>query len=529
MRDAVGAILAHSVLVGKRRIRKGSALTASDISDLKSEGISQVTVAVIEKDDVHEDEAAHRLAAAFVSGHDNQHFRLSPAFTGRVNIYAKKSGLFRVAAEAITQVNRIDPSITVATLADYSRVHPRTLLATIKIIPFATSVGNLSRACAAAGGALGFAGFGLAKATLILTNTPLMSEKLLAKGHQTIAQRMRGLEVELEVPSIVPHEISDLATAIRAANSDLILILAASATSDENDVGPAALVAAGGQLIRFGMPVDPGNLLFLGKLGTKTVVGLPGCARSPALNGADWVLERVAAGIDVSSDDIAAMGVGGLLKEIPSRPQSRGGATQLPARPIIQVILLAAGSSTRMRGTDKLLEDVDGIPLLRRAAKTALASQADHVIVLVPPEHDKRRAALEGLSVQVAVSPGWQEGMAASIRAGLNALSQKCDGVIVALADMPDVTVDHLNLLIAAFDPSENREICRAVTQDGSAGHPVLFGRRFFESLAALSGDKGARDIIRDATDFLVDVPTPGNGALTDLDTPEDWEKWRQR
>ena len=85
----------------------------------------------------------------------------------------------------------------------------------------------------------------------------------------------------------------------------------------------AMVVAGGGESDRFGMPVDPGNLLFLGRLGGRPVLGLPGCARSPALNGADWVLERVVCGVHVSDADIAAMGVGGLLKEIPTRPQPR--------------------------------------------------------------------------------------------------------------------------------------------------------------------------------------------------------------
>jgi molybdenum cofactor cytidylyltransferase len=76
-------------------------------------------------------------------------------------------------------------------------------------------------------------------------------------------------------------------------------------------------------VFRFGMPVDPGNLLFHGRQAGRPVIGLPGCARSPALNGADWVLERYACGLDVSDRDVAAMGVGGLLKEIGLRPQLR--------------------------------------------------------------------------------------------------------------------------------------------------------------------------------------------------------------
>ncbi len=103
----------------------------------------------------------------------------------------------------------------------------------------------------------------------------------------------------------------------------MVFILTASATSDTHDVGPAAVRHAGGAVIQFGMPVDPGNLLFLGRYGARPVIGLPGCARSPALNGADWVLERVICGVAPTPADFAAMGVGGLLKEIPSRPKPR--------------------------------------------------------------------------------------------------------------------------------------------------------------------------------------------------------------
>ena len=99
--------------------------------------------------------------------------------------------------------------------------------------------------------------------------------------------------------------------------------MTASATSDPDDVAPSALRQAGGIVERFGMPVDPGNLLFIGALGDRPVIGLPGCARSPALNGADWVLERIICGLPVQGEDIAAMGVGGLLKEIPTRPKPR--------------------------------------------------------------------------------------------------------------------------------------------------------------------------------------------------------------
>jgi molybdenum cofactor cytidylyltransferase len=327
---------------------------------------------------------------------------------------------------------------------------------------------------------------------------------------------------------VVPHATDALAAAISGADADMVLILTGSATSDRNDVGPAGLMSAGGALTRFGMPVDPGNLLFLGTLRETPVIGLPGCARSPKLNGADWVIERIACGLEVSSQDIADMGVGGLLKEIPSRPQPRDGGAVAPQRPMIAALLLAAGGSTRMRGADKLLEEIDGKPILHRVAKMLLSSGCDNVVCVLRSEDDARRAALESLPVAKVSNPRAAEGMASSISTGIASLPANTDAVLVMLGDMPEVQTSDIDRLIAAFDPDEDRSIIRSVTPTGKAGHPVLFGRRFFEAVMALDGDRGARDIIAEHPEFVVDVVLSGEAATTDLDTPEAWAKWRE-
>jgi molybdenum cofactor cytidylyltransferase len=284
---------------------------------------------------------------------------------------------------------------------------------------------------------------------------------------------------------------------------------------------------AGGGLLRFGMPVDPGNLLFLGEIDGRPVLGLPGCARSPRLNGADWVLERLVCGLPVTGADIAAMGVGGLLKEIPSRPEPRAGGARAPRRPFVSAVLLAAGSSSRMGGADKLMEEVDGLPQIARAARALRDSRADEVVVVLGPGQDARRAALSGLGVRIVENPEAAEGMASSIRAALAALAPEADAVAVAPADMPELTPAHLDRLIAAFDPEEGRAIVRAAAEGGAPGHPVLFGRRFFESLARLRGDEGARALLSEHPDLVETVVTPGRGAVVDLDTPQDWAAWR--
>jgi molybdenum cofactor cytidylyltransferase len=522
--EAAGAILAHSLALPQGRLKKGRRLADADLGALADAGIAEVTVARLEPGDVGEDAAALAVARTLAPDPGALAVTVSAPFTGRVNLFAAAAGVLAIDRAAVDALNAVDPAITLATLPDGARVRPRQMVATVKVIPYGVPGASLAAATARlAPGLVRVHPFRPATAALVLTRTPGMKASLIAKGAAAVTDRLVALGLAAASPVTVPHETEAVARAVAGADGDLVLILTGSATSDAADTGPAGLVAAGGTLERFGMPVDPGNLLFLGAHRGRPVVGLPGCVRSPALNGADWVLERLAAGLPVTGATLARMGVGGLLKEIPTRPQPRGGAIAVPARPRVEVVLLAAGASRRMAGRDKLLEPVAGRAMLRAAAEAACASQADRTLVVLPPSAPERRAALDGLSVTVLEAPEWREGMAASLRAGLAAI----DAVVVLLADMPEVTAAHIDRVIAAYDPDEGREICRAMAEDGSPGHPVLFGRRFFESLRALTGDEGARALLGEAAEFVTDVPTPGRGATLDLDTPEAWDAWR--
>lgn len=319
--QALGAILAHSVPLPGSRLRKGAVLTAAEIDTLRAVGVSQVVVAALDAGDVAEDAAATRLARALVPG--DQGLSLTEAFTGRVNLKAKGPGIVALDAAAIHALNRTHPSITLATLPPFARVVAGTLVGTVKIISYAVPDAALCRAEAVAQAAIRILPVVRATAGLLLTEVPGQDGKLTAKGKRAVEARLRALGMDLAEVMIVPHDLGAMAEALTQMEGDMLLILTGSATSDLHDTGPEALRRAGGQVAQFGLPVDPGNLLFHGSLGTRPVIGLPGCARSPALNGADWVLERFACGLQVSADDIAMMGVGGLLKEIPLRGHLR--------------------------------------------------------------------------------------------------------------------------------------------------------------------------------------------------------------
>ena len=319
LQDAEGAILAHSLEADGRRLRKGTVLDADGVERLRKAGYASVIAARLDPDDLPEDEAAKIIGTALAA----PGLTLGPVFTERVNLEAAASGVVEVDAWAVADFNAVDEGLTLATLPDLMRVDAGQLVATVKVIPYCLPAAVVS----AGKDALGrqpirlhpFAG---GRAQLILTRTHSFKESLLKKGEDVVRTRVEALNYDLAESRITEHEESEVAAALDPS-ADLILILGASATSDRADVAPAAVVRAGGRIDRFGMPVDPGNLLFLGELKGTPVVGLPGCARSPAMNGVDWVLERISAGIPVDGEGIARMGVGGLLKEMPGRPQPR--------------------------------------------------------------------------------------------------------------------------------------------------------------------------------------------------------------
>jgi molybdenum cofactor cytidylyltransferase len=319
---ALGATLAHSVHLSSGRLRKGKRLEQDDLAALIAAGHSSVIVARLGIDDIDEDSAALQLARAVCGdGLDLQHMG-----TGRVNLLARGPGLARIDAAMVHALNAIDPMITLATVPEWARMEAGGMVATVKIIAYGVARDSVARASSAGRGALSLVSPRLKTALLIQT---LVAEDDGEKGQRVTKDRLERLGVSLGPKTLVPHRIEPLAQSLQdhADQTDLILILTGSATSDIHDVAPEALRAAGGRVEHFGMPVDPGNLLFLGSLGDVPVVGLPGCARSPALNGADFVIERLICGLQVKGTEIMGMGVGGLLKEIPTRPQPRARRT----------------------------------------------------------------------------------------------------------------------------------------------------------------------------------------------------------
>jgi molybdenum cofactor cytidylyltransferase len=520
---AAGAILAHSVRLYGGTIRKGTVLGAPELQRLSAAGIAEVVVARLSPDDVHEDEAAERIAMAIAGAG----ILVQAPFTGRANLHADAAGLLVADRDLIDRLNRIDPAITIATVAAFEPVEAGSMVATVKIIPFAAPRAAVERAVAEASRAtaLRVAGFRSLKVGLVATTLPATKASVMDKTRYLLDERLALAGAGVMREDRVAHDRGAVAAALAAQardGADLLVVFGASAVIDERDVVPAAIMAAGGHVVHFGMPVDPGNLLVLGEISGRPVIGSPGCARSPKENGFDWILNRLLAGLDVTSEAITGLGVGGLLKEIASRPQPREGGTpsqepRAPAR--VAALVLAAGQSRRMGGPNKLAATIGGRPLVRMAVEAALASRAASVTVVTGHEHGDVAATLAGLDVAQAHNPDYAEGLSTSLRVGIGSLPEGIDGVVVLLADMPGVTGEVVDRLIDAFDPDRGALIV-VPTFAGKRGNPVLWSARFFPELMAVEGDTGGRHLIGANADAVVEVEL-GAAVAHDVDTPE--------
>jgi molybdenum cofactor cytidylyltransferase len=519
--ECLGGLLAHAT----PPFKKGHRLTKADCDVLADGGHDSVIVATLEPEDLHEDDAATRLALALTGSG----LRAEAAFTGRVNLFAAKAGVLVLDRVALEELNRRDERLTLATLPPFASVQAGDMVATIKIIPFAVPGALVAQAIAALPvEALRLAPFKPLRPRLLHTLLPGTKPSLAEKAQSVTAARLTPLGSALPPVRTLPHRQDAVAVALTQAVAegfDPILIMGASAVADRADVIPAGIEQAGGIVHQVGMPVDPGNLLILGQIGDARVLGLPGCARSPKLNGFDWVLQRFAAGIEVTAADLRVMGIGGLLMEIPSRPQPRLPEPEARKAPRLGALLLAAGQSRRMGPDSKLLLPFPEKPMVAVTAEhLRQAGCFAPILVVTGSRHAEVRAALEASDagpLTLVEAPDYADGLSQSLIAGIkHALTLPLDGLLIALADMPLVGAEDLRALAEVFDPAAGRAVI-VPTVNGQRGNPTLWARDLLPEMLSLTGDQGAKRLMDRFADQLFELPRDNPGLLADLDTPE--------
>lgn len=525
---AEGVRLAHTLKLPHLLLRKGTVLSATDVAALEAAGIAAVSGARLAAGEIDEDRAAQAVAGMLAAAG----IAPRPPYTGRCNLYAQTPGVLCVDAGRIDRLNRISEAITLATRPQHACVGKDQRIATVKIIPFAVDQQAIAawRELIGAEPPLRLAPLQPRRAALILSVSSSTTERMLAMTVDATRGRMAALGGTLALELRCGHDSAAVAKSIRqalAAGCDLLLILGATISKDRGDVVPAAIAAAGGVIEHFGMPVEPGNMLLTARIGEVPVFNLPGCARSRAHNGVDLLLQRLSAGLPLAPRDIMGLGVGGLIQawegdeaETADEPGEPPPPHLLPAAPPrIAALVLAAGRSTRMGERNKLLCEVDGVPLALRVANAACASRACQVMVVTGFEAERVEAALVGRPVSFTHNPDFAQGMATSLRRGLRALPADVDGVIVLLADMPGISAADIDRLLDSFDPAHPAIL--VPEHGGRRGNPIVWPERYFAEMAALSGDTGARGLLERHAGNVRSVAVASAAIFADVDTPE--------
>lgn len=332
---AQGKILGHNITGpdGRRLFRKGHALEAKDIGRLRELGRETVYVAELEPGDVDEDTAAERIAGKLF---DHRYFRLSGPSTGRANVYTTELGVLRVEVERLLKINRYE-GITVATLRHNSPVSEGKMAATLKVLPYAVPESMVQTAEALArenGPLLRLDPLTPRQVSLILSGSPSARERIVRSFENALSKRLEQLGASIDTVDFVVLDqeedeaaLADMIEQRVQSGAQLVILAGETAIMDRFDIAPRAVERAGGTVVCYGAPVDPGNLLMLARLGETPVLGAPGCARSPKDNIIDLVLPRLLVGDRLERDDIITLAHGGLLEDVPERPSPRSRLT----------------------------------------------------------------------------------------------------------------------------------------------------------------------------------------------------------
>jgi len=436
-------------------------------------------------------------------------------------VYAATDGLLCYQRDALVAANSVCEDITLSVLPENQWVLAGRMIASAKIIPFAVTEQSLSNALALAeNAALSVVESRSGSAVLIQTTLSSVKVATLDKTKRVTEQRLESRSYHLANELRCDHTTEDLCACLLAAKDlspEIILIVGASAISDRRDVLPAAVDCLGGTIRRVGLPVDPGNLLMLADIDGLPILGLPGCARSPKHNGFDLLLNKIVCGQVITDDWLNGLCIGGLLDEVHDRPQPRIAVKDTRK---VAALILGAGSSQRFGTENKLLHHVvDAKPMICSVVEAVLGSSVSASLLVTGHEAKAVEDAVSQYAIDSCHSPGYAGGLANSLAAGISRL-QGYDAVLVCLADMPHVSSDVINQITSAHADGVTDKIVIPVF-DGRRGNPVMIGQTFFDSLLQHEGDSGARYLVNQYPEKVLEVEVDSDSVLRDYDTQQ--------
>lgn len=536
-RQALGHYLAHTLRTSSGVIRKGRHLDRATIARLLRAGAERLQVLQLEPGDLHEDEAAARLARPLL----DDGMILDIAGGGRCNLVASRRGLLQIQEARVHALNDWNETLTLATLPPWSVVERGQVVASVKVIPFALPAdsveGWLELLRDAPALPLRLHRFNTLPVALLRTHSEADGPVPDSRLEQLTARRLAYYGCVLSEVRYCDHSPGALARELEQLKGRCRLVLVAghSATLDREDVLPTGVELAGGEIRHLGLPVEPGNLLLYGYLEQTPLIGLPGCARSAALNGLDLLLPRLAAGLSLQRQDLTRLGVGGLLgnrqrefSQQSLRPVAHNGpGRETPAS--ITALVLAAGRSKRM-GRNKLLLPLEGRPMIQHTLDALQGCRLAGITLVSGHQSLRLRDQLQNHplynQLQIVNNPDYGSGLASSLRQGLKQLPAGHGGLLLLLGDMPMLSPALVQKLLARFHELNGEKIIIPCYR-GQRGHPRVWPAPLVPMMSLAQGDRGADFLIRQNPAWIEELELDDPAVIRDFDTPEALAQWQ--
>jgi hypothetical protein len=311
----VGAILSRDVTVGGTRWTKGRRLTSDDLAALAAADPGDpVSVLVPEAGELHEDDAALRLAAAVAGPGLSQRGPVQ----SRVDLIADAAGVLNVRVAELERLNRIDP-LEVFTAFDGQVVEPGDLVASVKVAPHLVDAATVDEGAR-------LAGFGSHPLVWVAPFVPsrvgvIVKESVRGTARErfeaSVHAKIEGLGSRIEAIEYVEDDAEAVEAAmagfVRRADPLELILTAGAASTDPLDACFVAITALGGRLVRRGVPAHPGSMLWLARIGGTAILGLPTCGAYSKATAADLLLPRLLSGDGPTEKTVAKLGHGGIL------------------------------------------------------------------------------------------------------------------------------------------------------------------------------------------------------------------------
>lgn len=532
--DALGVELAHTVKCQGKTLKKGHELTSADLNLLKYSGIKTIIGVQFTPDDVHPETAADILLKTLAG----DFLRYThPDETGYSEIFADTDGTLVFDPERLNRFNAHNENISLITIQPYTPVYKGQFIANLRISGPAVEAETLNEAVTKISGTgplLKVAPYAFCKIGFI--RTLLSNSSVPRLDEDELASRFGAFGFSVVYSDLCEHSVDAVETAVRNAidaQAEIVLVESQIPPLHRNDIVPKAFLESAGDIDRLGWPVDTGLSLVIGHKNEVRLLGY--CAEDAGSSALDRLLRFMATKSmpEPSLFPYLAMNgisLGRMTKRISAEQMENSTAIgSVTDSEKIAVVILAAGSSRRMIGTNKLLESINGLPMIEYAVRSALSSKADYVAVVTGYDAKFIERRLEQYDVKIVRNADYVSGVLGSIRLGLAVLPPDIVGAVVLPADMPAFTEEYIDKLIDAFDFSAKRRPVVLPTFNSVRHNPVLWPRDLFKVVKIVPEDAQYVPSLIEHSDYIKEIPLKDDLPLTDINTRGDLTNYLSR